>query len=229
MPAQSEMRFRLYHYWRSSSSWRVRWAMAIKGLTPEYIPVSLLDGESEAEPHRKRNPFGFVPALEILGAGEDGSSVFLTESLPIIEFLEEAYPNSPLLPRDAIARAKVRAMAEAVNAGIQPLQNLTTLIALAPDADPDYAAKRKHWAQVVIRDGFTALEKLVQPHAGAFCFGDRISLADLCLVPQAYNAKRFDVDLANYPALARAYQSAISTPGYSVSEPEQFSPTAKES
>ncbi len=219
------MRFRLYHYWRSSSSWRVRWGMALKGVVPEYVHVDLLNGESESPAHRARNPFGFVPALEILAppAGR-ASPLLLTESLAILEYLEETLPTNPLLPHDPIDRAYVRAIAEAVNAGIQPLQNLTTQIALAPDSDADFARKRKAWAQLWIREGFAAIEKLAKPSTGKFCVGDELTLADLCLVPQCYNALRNDVALEDFPVIARIYAQAILTPSYAISEPDRFKP-----
>lgn len=219
------MKFRLYHYWRSSSSWRVRWGMALKGIVPEYVHVDLLNGESESGAHRTRNPFGFVPALELLDPlSGRGSPFFLTESLPILEYLEETFPANPLLPRDPIDRALVRSIAEGVNAGIQPLQNLTTQIALAPDSDPEFAKKRKEWAQLWIRDGFTAIEKLTRSSAGKFCVGDELTLADLCLIPQCYNALRNDIVLEAYPTIARIYAQALLTPSYAASEPDRFKP-----
>lgn len=214
---------RLYHYWRSTSSWRVRWALAHKGLNAEFVAVSLLDGESESDEHRARNPFGYVPVLEFLGE-TDPTRRYLVESLAIVEFLEECSPTNPLLPRDPRDRAHVRALAETINAGTQPLQNLTTLVELAPDSDPDHAEKRKAWAQLWIRRGFAAYEALARARAGKFSLGDSLTLADLCLVPQCYNAVRNDVSFEDYPTIARVYGNAILTAGYAASEPERFKP-----
>lgn len=217
------MKLRLYHYWRSSSSWRVRWALALKGIQPEFVPVDLLNGESESETHRAKNPFGFVPVLEFLDEAKPERR-FLSESVAMLEFLEETFPTPALLPKDPILRAKVRSLVEAINAGTQPLQNLTTQIYFAPDSDPDYPAKRKAIAQYWIRNGFEAYEKLVAPLAGKFSCGDSVTLADLVLIPQCYNAIRNDVSLEKYPTILRIYENAVKTEGYALSEPEKFKP-----
>jgi maleylacetoacetate isomerase len=214
---------RLFHYWRSSSSWRVRWALAHKGISVEYVGVSLLDGESESTAHLARNPFGYVPVLEFVGE-KNPARRYLTESLPIIEYLEEISPAHPVLPKDSRERAYVRSLAEAINAGTQPVQNLTTQIFLAPDSDPAHAEKRKLWAQHWIRRGFEAYEALVQERAGMFSFADSLTLADFCLIPQCYNAIRNDVSFAEYPTIARIYKNAVETESYRTSEPEQFKP-----
>lgn len=216
-------KLRLYHYWRSTSSWRVRWAMAHKGVAAEFVPVNLLDGEAESAEHRARNPFGYVPVLEFVGE-KDPARRYLTESLPIIEYLEEVSPKNPLLPRDPRERAHVRALAEAINAGTQPVQNLTVQIHLAPESDPDHAAKRKAWAAHWIANGFAAYEALARSRAGKFSFGDSLTLADLCLIPQCYNAARNDVSLDPYPTIARIYANATRTESYIASEPERFKP-----
>ncbi|MBS1964170.1 MAG: maleylacetoacetate isomerase [Bdellovibrionales bacterium] len=214
---------RLYHYWRSTSSWRVRWALALKGISVEYVHVSLLDGESESEAHRARNPFGYVPVLEFLGE-KNPERRYLVESLPIIEFLEETMPGAPLLPKEPRDRAHVRSLAEAINAGTQPVQNLSVQIELAPDTDPAHAAKRKAWAQIWIRRGLAAYETLAKARSGKFSFGDSLTLADLCLIPQVYNAARNDVALTEYPTISRIYANALETESYRASEPERFKP-----
>lgn len=217
------MKFRLYHYWRSSSSWRVRWSMALKGIEAEYVAVNLLDGESDSEEHRRKNPLGFVPVLEFLNE-KAPERRFLTESVAILEYLEETHPTPALLPTDPVLRAKVRAFVETINADTQPLQNLTTQIYFAPESDPEHPAKRKIIAQHWIRNGFEAYEKLVAPLAGKFSCGDSISLADIVLIPQCYNAIRNDVSLEKYPTILRIYENAIKTEGYALSEPEKFKP-----
>src|SRR5688500_17347222 len=115
------MKLKLYHYWRSSSSWRIRWALAHKAVACEYIPVSLLDGESESEEHLSRNPLGFVPVLEIVRSG--ATPFYLSESMAILEWIEEMHPNPTLLPGDAYQRARIRQLAEIIASDTQPLQN----------------------------------------------------------------------------------------------------------
>ncbi len=197
--------------------------MALKGIQPEFKHVDLLNGESESDAYRKINPFGYVPALEFLGE-KTPSRQFLTESVAILEWLEESHPSPALLPRDPISRAKVRALVESINAGTQPLQNLTNLIYSVPESAPDFAAKRKELAAHWIRNGFEAYESLAAPSAGKFSFGDEITHADLALIPQCYNALRFDVSLEKYPTILHVYENAIKTEGYAASEPEKFKP-----
>lgn len=213
------MKLTLFHYWRSSCSWRVRWAMAHKGIPCEFVAVDLLNGESESPEHLKRNPFGFVPVLEVTGA--QSQPVLLTESLAIIEFLEETWPKQTLLPGDAFARAQIRALAEAINAGTQPLQNL------APQAmysdDPE---KKKEWARHWIRNGLAAYETLVGRTAGQFSVGDSLSLADLCLIPQVYNALRYDVALEEFPIIARINETALGTSSCLEAHPDRYKPQA---
>jgi maleylacetoacetate isomerase len=217
--------YRLYHYWRSSSSWRVRWGLVLKGIAPEYVHVDLLNGESESEAHRKRNPFGYVPALEILD-GKSAQGKLLTESVAILEYLDETVPTAPLLPKDPFARARVRALVETINAGTQPIQNLNVMLHLAPDDDPDAVVKRKAWCQHWIRNGLSAYEALAKPIAGKFSFEDSPTLADLCLIPQCYNAARFDVSLDTYPTIARIHENALKTEAYRQSEPDRFKPSS---
>lgn len=221
------MRLRLYHYWRSSSSWRVRWALALKNLSCEYVDVDLLSGESESEEHLKRNPMGFVPVLELLpNSPKDGPAtsnpVYLTESTAIIEWLEETHPTPPLLPGDPLQRARIRQLAQIINAGTQPLQNLST--ALLHSDDPE---KRKIWSQHWIRAGLGAYESIASQTAGRFSVGDTLTLADLCLIPQCYNAKRNDVAIEDYPVISRIVAAASEIPTYKSSSPESFQPSAK--
>jgi maleylacetoacetate isomerase len=197
--------------------------MAYKGISAEFIAVSLLDGTSESETHRTRNPFGYVPALEFTNE-RDEKKRYLVESLPIIEYFEETVPTNPLLPSDPRDRAHVRSLAEAINAGTQPLQNLTTLIKVAPDSDPDQAEKRKLWSTHWITRGFDAYEALARKRSGQFSFGDTLTLADLCLIPQCYNAIRNEISFSAYPTIARVYANAIKTPSYAASEPDRFKP-----
>lgn len=213
------MKLRLYHYWRSSSSWRVRLALAHKQVSVEYVAVSLLDGESESETHRAKNPLGFVPVLEFLDE-TDPNRRYLTESLAMIEWLEETRPERRLLPRDRFDRAVVRSLAEIVNSEIHPLQNLTTQLHYSDDPE-----KRKHWAQYWIQTGLDAYEKTASRYAGQFSFGDEMTLADVCLYPQLYNAKRFEVDVGQFPTLARILAHAeANVPEYAATHPSVFEP-----
>lgn len=197
----------------------MRWAFALKGIACEYQAVSLLDGESESDAHRARNPLGFVPVLEFLDE-EDPARRYLTESLAMIEWAEEMKPSPSLFPKDAYLRAQARALAETVNAGTQPLQNLNTQYKHSNDTD-----EQKQWAQYWIRNGLSAYETLAKPHAGKFSVGDELTVADLCLIPQCYNALRNEIALENYPTIHRIYQNALLTPSYASSEPEKFKPT----
>lgn len=203
----------------------MRWALALKGITPAYIHVGLLDGESESAEHRARNPFGYVPVLELLDPPSEKHR-YLVESIAILEYLEETVPLPALLPKNPLDRAYVRSLVEAVNAGTQPLQNLSTQIQVAPDSDPAHAEKRKAWARHWIRNGMAAYEELVRKEAGNFSFGDTMTFADLCLIPQCYAAERNEISIADYPTIFRIYGNAIKTEGYRASEPERFKPSS---
>jgi maleylpyruvate isomerase len=181
---------RLHNYWRSSASYRVRIALALKGVAYEYVAVNIFPGDGGSQQHddgyRARNPMAQVPTLEIVE--DDGRTLDLTQSLPIIEYLDERFSGPPLLPRGAeaiAARARVRALAEMVNAGIQPLQNLSTLREVKAMGGDDRA-----WLSTFITRGMAALETAVGAElppglaAGRYCVGDAITLADFCLVPQ---------------------------------------------
>ena len=210
----------LYHYWRSSSSWRVRWAFAFKEIECEYVAVDLLNGESEGTAHLARNPFGFVPALEIC-ADLQSPPTWLTESLAIIEWADEVWPEPRLMPKSAIERAQVRQLAEVINAGTQPLQNLGPQNLYSTDP-----AAKKVWAQHWIRIGLSCYETLVSRTAGRFSVGDELSLADLCLIPQCYNARRYGIEPAEYPRIARIEAEALKLPSCQAADPTRFQPTS---
>ncbi|WP_096333876.1 maleylacetoacetate isomerase [Nannocystis exedens] len=185
---------KLHGFWRSTATWRVRIALAYKGLAYEYVAVDLLTGEGaqHSPEHRRRNPMAQVPVLEI----EEG--LYLTQSIAILEFLEERWPTPPLLPRDPLARARVRQLTEVINAGIQPLQNTGVqrhLQSLGVDATA--------WIHRFVGKGLAALEAMTLPVAGRFSVGDALSFADLALVPQLSFARRFGVDLTGLPTLLR--------------------------
>ena len=203
----------LYHYWRSSSSWRVRWALELKGIAVTMVPVGLLDGEVEREPHLSRNPMGHVPVLQV-------ESRYLIESMAILEWLDEKVPTPSLFPGDSFQRAHIRALCELINSGVQPIQNLSVLDQVSQDP-----ARREQWSQHFIRKGLAAFEKLVAPTAGLSCVGNNITAADLVLIPQCYNAKRNQIDLAEFPLIQRIHDAAMATPACQASAPERFDPS----
>jgi maleylacetoacetate isomerase len=211
------MKLTLFHYWRSSSSWRVRWALAHKRIPAEYIAVSLLSGESESPEHLARNPLGYVPVLEVTDSA--GQTRRLIESIAILEWLEETFPKNPILPKDPWKRAQVRQLVEIINADTQPLQNL------APQelhsSDP---AEKKRWAQHWIKNGLHAYETVARETARIYSVGDELSVADFCLIPQVYNARRYDIDLTPYPTVLRICESAEKTESWKAAEPERFKP-----
>jgi maleylacetoacetate isomerase len=203
----------LYHYWRSTSSWRVRFMLAQKKIEVKYVHVNLLDNETERPEHLKRNPMGFVPVLEI------APGKYLFESVAIGEWLEETHPQNPLLPKDSFARAEIRALCEWINAGIQPLGNLTVTDHLSNDPE-----EKKAWTQHWVRRGFTAYEKLIAKTSGDFCFGNQLTMADIFLVPQCYAALRNEVDLNGFPTIARINANILQTEGAQATHPDRFKP-----
>lgn len=196
----------LYQFWRSSASWRVRWALAIKGIPFTSVPVDIVHGGQHTAEHRARNPMGHVPALWI-----DGRS--LAESVAILEYLEETRPAPPLYPKDHWARARVRQVVELVNAGIQPLQNTSVQHHLSPD--PTVQAE---WTRFFNVRGLAAAEALLGsiageiPGAGHFAVGGALTAADIFLVPQVATARRYGVDLTAYPRILAAEAAAMATP-----------------
>lgn len=208
---------KLFGYWRSSASWRVRTALALKGLEYEYVAVHLLQdgGQHLKDEHRARNPMGQVPALELQVGGQ---TRFLSQSLAICEYLDSVHPEPRLVPTDPWKAAKVRQLSEIVNAGIQPLQNLRVMLRLAGlHANFD----KKAWCREWIANGFDALERELQQTAGRFCVGDDVTLADVCLVPQVFNARRFELPLVDYPTLERIDAALAGLPAFMNSHPDR--------
>lgn len=183
----------LHGYWRSSAAYRVRIGLNLKALDYAHATHDLRTGEHRGPAYRAVAPIGLVPAVEV-----DGQ--YLTQSLPILEWLEERYPDPPLLPPDASGRAVVRAMASIIACDIHPLNNLRVLGALKTElhATKDMVLA---WISRWITEGFAALEAMAVEHGGRFCFGDVPTIADCCLIPQIYNASRFAVDLDAFPTL----------------------------
>ncbi len=206
----------LYTYFRSTAAYRVRIALNLKGLQADYRYVHLMkDGGQQRQPaYRTVNPQGLVPALE------DNGQV-LTQSLAILEYLEETHPQPPLLPKDALGRARVRALAQIVVSDIHPLNNLRVLKYLEKELAADESA-RKQWYYHWVAEGFTAIEELLSgnPATGTFCHGGQPTLADICLVPQVFNAKRFSVDLSPYPTIQRIDSRCLTLKAFSDAAPE---------
>lgn len=212
------MKLTLFHYWRSSASWRTRWALIHKGIPFEYRAVDLLKGENEAPEHRARNPFGYVPALEI---DEGGKRWMLTESLAILEWLEETHPLPSLYPGNPRTRAHIRQLTETINAGTQPLQNIGVLERVS-----DQEETRRDWARHFIGMGLEAFQTLSKPHQGRYSVGDDLTAADLCLIPQLYNARRFGLDLAPFGSLCKVEKAVQKLPSAGLAHPDRFAPKA---
>ena len=208
-----------YHYWRSSSSWRVRWALRLKGVDFQPVAVDLLAGEQRSAAHHQRNPADRVPVLQV-------GDQLIAESVAICEYLEEVYPQPPLLPREPLARARARQLVELINAGTQPLQNLTVLRAVSDDP-----AAQRAWAARFIRAGLSVYEELLTAdgrplESVSYSVGDAVTLADLFLVPQCYNARRQGLDVAEWPRIARIEAACLATPAARETSPQHLNPSA---
>ena len=203
----------LYDYWRSSAAYRVRIALNLKGVDYESRPVDLREDAQKSAEYRALNPQGLVPMLEI-----DGHR--LTQSVAIINYLDLRYPNQPLLPASAAERAHVVAMAMAIACDIHPLNNLRVLKYLKNElghSQDEVDAWYRHW----IEEGLPALEAMAAPRAGKFLCGNAPTGADVCLIPQLYNARRFDVPLNAYPTLLRAEENANKIEAFAAAHPDR--------
>lgn len=212
------MTLTLHSYWRATAPYRVRIGLNLKGLPYDYAPVNLQAGEQRGGIYSQLNPQQLTPALET----DEGR--VLTQSLAILEWLEESHPAPPLLPADPLDRAVVRAMAGIVACDIHPLNNLRVqqqLTAMGIDA-----AGRLAWTQRWINDGFAALEPLIAAHSDGFAFGAAPTLADCLLIPQVYSADRFEVDLLPYPAIAAIAARCAEHPAFQAAHPD-LQPDAK--
>ncbi|XP_077995663.1 maleylacetoacetate isomerase-like isoform X2 [Glandiceps talaboti] len=195
----------LYSYFRSSCSWRVRTALALKGIEYETKGVNLLKSEQLSDNYSGANPMQQVPTLDI-----DGHK--LTQSLAILEYLEETRPDPPLLPKDPAERAVTRQISETIASGIQPIQNLAVLKYVGDE-------KKAEWGRYWIDRGFQGLEKMLVNTAGKYCVGDQVTMADLCLVPQIYNANRFKVDMSQFPTISRINDALSQLDAFKTSHP----------
>ncbi|HEU0082410.1 MAG TPA: maleylacetoacetate isomerase [Bradyrhizobium sp.] len=204
---------KLHGYFRSSASYRVRIALNLKGLTVQHLPHHIRKGEQRDPCYLAINPQGLIPTLQ------DDSGAILTQSLAIMEWLDETHPDPPLLPQDPLRRAKVRAFALAIACDIHPVQNTKVLARLRELGLAE--AQITDWAAWAIREGFAACEKLIAGEPGPFCFGSGPTIADLCLVPQLANARRFGVDVQAFPRLLRAEAAAKAMPAFADAAPER--------
>lgn len=208
---------KLYTYWRSSASYRVRIGLSIKGLSYESIPVHLLrnGGEQLTQEYKEINRQQQVPSLDI------GDGTVLIQSLAILEYLDEAYPESPLLPATPVERARVRALSQVIACDIHPINNLRVLSYLTNDMKVPQE-NRAVWYRNTIEQGFPALEELLSdsPDTGKFCHGDTPTLADVLLVPQVYNARRFEVDLTPFPTIRRIEAACLELESFQAATPE---------
>ena len=203
---------KLHNYFRSSSSFRVRIALGLKGLSYEYIPVHIAKGEHRKVPYAALAADTLVPLLEF-----DGEK--LSQSRAIIEYLDEKFPTPALLPADALGRAKVRALSQSIACEIHPVNNLRVLKYLTSVLKVDDAAKNA-WYQHWCRDGLEAFERqLAQLPASIYCYGDTPTLADLCLAPQIFNAKRFNVSFEGLPRTMAAYEACMALPAFQKAQP----------
>jgi len=203
---------KLYNYFRSSASFRVRIALTLKQLPYEYVPVHLGRGDHKLAAYSAIAADGLVPVLEI-------GDLRLSQSMAIIEYLDETHPQMRLLPADAVQRAQVRALAQSIACEIHPLNNLRVLRYLVRELNADEATKNtwyRHW----VREGLVAFERqLEQLPAGRYCFGTTPTLADCCLVPQIFNGKRFDCDFSGLPRTMAAFEACMALDAFQAAQP----------
>lgn len=205
------MSLALYSYFRSSTSYRVRIALNMKGVAYDLMPINILKGEHREAAYVAINPSQGVPALK-----EDGH--ILTQSLALLDYIDERWPTPPLLPSDPAAKAQVRALCQIVACDIHPINNLRVLNYLTGTLQLTEEQK-KDWMQHWLAEGLLALEAMVKPLASDYCFGNQLTLADICLVPQVFNAERFGHDMAAYPTLKAIAERCRALPAFERAHP----------
>ena len=207
---------KLYGYWRSTAAYRVRIALALKNIAVIDIPVQLVKegGEQHQQLYRSINPQGLVPALDIGGS-------IITQSMAILEYLDEQYPEPPLLSEDPVLRAQIRAFCQSIVCDIHPLNNLRVLQFLQGSMAVNEEQKMD-WYQHWVKTGFEALEAVIDQtnRVQPYCFGELPSMADICLIPQIYNANRFDCAMDNYPNLQRINHNCLQLEAFESTLPE---------
>ena len=204
---------RLHGYWRSGAAYRVRIGLALKGVAYQQVHHDLRTGAQRADDYARLNPQRLVPTLE---AGD----LVLTQSVAILEWLDECHPQPPLLPGDPNGRAIVRSMAATIASDTHPLHNLRVLNALRKEFGADDTAVQR-WIAHWLGDGLAAVDRLVERHGDGFAYGDRPTLADCCIVPALYAARRFAVDLTRFPALVDAGERAMALPEIAAAHPDR--------
>ncbi|WP_095498291.1 maleylacetoacetate isomerase [Paraferrimonas haliotis] len=206
---------KLYGYWRSSAAYRVRIALNYKGLDVEHIPVHLVKngGEQHGDAYVAINPSHLVPTFT------DREGLKLAQSVAILEYLQDTYPTPTLLPFDPKERAIVRSMVAAICSDIHPLNNLRVLKYLSAQGFSD--EQKSQWYQHWVSVGFETVEAMLQQYSGQYSFGDQLSFADVCLIPQVYNAKRFNIDLSPYPLIEAIYARCCELSAFAMAAPEQ--------
>ncbi|MFC3078640.1 maleylacetoacetate isomerase [Phenylobacterium terrae] len=207
------MVYTLHSAWRATAPYRVRIGLALKGVDYDYVPVDLIKGQQREPAYKAVNPQGLTPALDI---GE----LVLIQSLAILEWLEETRPEPPLLPKDPLDRQIVRTMALIIACDIHPLNNTRVGRYLNKELGVEQAAWMA-WIHRWIADGFDALEPMVAEHGRGFAFGETPTLADCCLVPQVYSARRYEVDISAYPAIVAAADRAAALPAFAAAHPDR--------
>jgi maleylpyruvate isomerase len=202
-------RLKLYGFWRSTATWRVRIALEYKGIAYDYEPIDLSKGveKQHSDEYRSKNPMRQVPLLEIDGAA---GGLRIAQSIAIIEYLDERFPEPRLLPEDPVLRARARQLAEMTNSGIQPLQNTSVQGFVRDELKADEKAWTRHW----VSRGLAALEVVTAETAGRFSIGDSISLPDILLVPELNFARRFSIPLDPYPTLTRIEAACADLPAF---------------
>lgn len=207
---------KLYGYWRSSATYRLRIVLGLKGLDYEVAPIHLLDdgGQQHADSFKAMNPMSQVPVLEVT---EGSKTVQLAQSIAVMEYLEEAYPRPALLPADPVLRARARQLTEIVNSGIQPLQNLFVMQRLE-----ERGVDAKEWSRLFVRRGLAAFQATAEPVAGTYSVGEQPTYADCALIPQLYSARRFGIDVGSeFPLLARIEATCTKHPAFMAAHPDR--------